>query len=107
VFHIVFLIGSPKWNDCLIIEQGNDETEASEQNEDATSSAGVLVVEDIIPNQMIARKLLQNTELAVELADNGEISVDSGSKGKKNSERVKLKLIRTFRWPKHWKPVFT
>lgn len=72
---------SPKQHDRLITQHSIEEAEVSEQNENTTLSGRILVVEDILPNQMVAQKFLQNMGLEVELAGNGKIAVDSWSKG--------------------------
>lgn len=72
---------SPNSHEHLITQHSIEEAEASERNEKATLTGHILLVEDILPNQMIARKFLQNMGLSVELADNGEIAVDYWSKG--------------------------
>jgi PAS domain S-box-containing protein len=68
-------------HDHLITQHSIEEAAATKKNETPSLIGRVLLVEDIMPNQIIARKFLENLGLEVDLADNGEIAVDRWQKG--------------------------
>jgi signal transduction histidine kinase/DNA-binding response OmpR family regulator/HAMP domain-containing protein len=72
---------SPKPQDQLITQHSIEDAEASSKNEKLALTGRVLVVEDILPNQIIAKKLLQTLGLEVELANDGEQAITRWHEG--------------------------
>ncbi|MDH5354361.1 MAG: response regulator [Gammaproteobacteria bacterium] len=66
--------------DRAIITQHNmSEASQSEGEIKIASKASILLVEDILPNQIIARKLLTNMEFRVDIANNGREAIEAFS----------------------------
>lgn len=61
--------------DQLITKHSIEDTEASPKSEKMVLTGRVLVVEDILPNQIIAKKLLQKLGLKVEIANDGKQAI--------------------------------
>ncbi|MCK4709491.1 MAG: response regulator, partial [Gammaproteobacteria bacterium] len=61
----------------MITQHSLEDVSSLEQGINKTYNASILVVEDVLPNQLIAKKLLQRLGVDVEIANNGQEAVSS------------------------------
>lgn len=60
----------------IITQHSIEESLQSEQNREQQFQANILLVEDMLPNQIIARKILSKIGASVDIAGNGQEGVD-------------------------------